>query len=105
MGYRGYMHLKIMPGAERGQVERAMQLADRVSINLEAPNTERLARLAPHKIFLEELLQPLKWVEEIRRAQPASQVLERAAPVHGDAVRRGRRGRVRPGTAHHNEAG
>ena len=71
LGFRGYIHLKIMPGAERGQVERAMQLADRVSINLEAPNTERLARLAPHKIFLEELLQPLKWVEEIRRSQPA----------------------------------
>jgi len=71
LGYRGYMHLKIMPGAERGQVERLMQLADRVSINLEAPNTERLARLAPHKTFLEELLQPLKWVEEIRRTQPA----------------------------------
>lgn len=71
LGFRGYIHLKIMPGAERGQVERAMQLADRVSVNLEAPNTERLARLAPHKIFLEELLQPLKWVEEIRRAVPA----------------------------------
>ena len=73
LGYRGYMHLKIMPGAERGQVERAMQLADRLSINLEAPNTQRLTRLAPHKIFLEELLLPLKWVEEIRRTQPAHQ--------------------------------
>ena len=71
LGFRGYMHLKIMPGAEKGQVERMMQLADRVSINLEAPNTERLARLAPHKIFIEELLRPLKWVEEIRRSQPA----------------------------------
>ena len=71
MNYRGYMHLKIMPGAERGQVERAMQLADRVSVNLEAPNTERLSKLAPHKVFLEELLQPLKWVEEIRQSQPA----------------------------------
>jgi predicted DNA-binding helix-hairpin-helix protein len=71
LGFRGYIHLKIMPGSERGQVERAMQLADRVSVNLEAPNTERLAKLAPHKTFLEELLQPLKWVEEIRRSQPA----------------------------------
>lgn len=71
LGFRGYLHLKIMPGAEKGQVERAMQLADRVSVNLEAPNTERLARLAPHKVFLEELLQPLRWVEEIRRSQPA----------------------------------
>jgi predicted DNA-binding helix-hairpin-helix protein len=71
LGFKGYIHLKIMPGAEKAQVERAMQLADRVSVNLEAPNTERLTRLAPHKTFLEELLQPLKWVEEIRRSQPA----------------------------------
>ena len=71
LGFRGYIHLKVMPGAEKGQVERAMQLADRVSINLEAPNTERLVKLAPHKVFMEELLRPLRWVEEIRRSQPA----------------------------------
>jgi predicted DNA-binding helix-hairpin-helix protein len=65
--FRGYVHLKLMPGVERDQVLRAMQLADRVSINLEAPNTERLRQLAPHKLFLEELLQPLKWADEIRR--------------------------------------
>jgi predicted DNA-binding helix-hairpin-helix protein len=70
LGFRGYIHLKIMPGAEKAQVERAMQLANRVSVNLEAPNTARLARLAPHKIFLEELLRPLRWVDEIRRSTP-----------------------------------
>jgi predicted DNA-binding helix-hairpin-helix protein len=69
--FRGYLHLKIMPGAEKDQVYRAMQLADRVSVNLEAPSTERLSRLAPHKIFFEELLRTLKWVEEIRRTVPA----------------------------------
>jgi predicted DNA-binding helix-hairpin-helix protein len=67
LAYSGYLHLKIMPGAERAQVERAMQLADRVSINLEAPNSQRLARLAPQKGFMEELLTPLRWVEEIRQ--------------------------------------
>ncbi|MEW5986631.1 MAG: radical SAM protein, partial [Chloroflexota bacterium] len=71
--FRGYLHLKIMPGAERDQVQRLMQLADRVSVNLEAPNTARLQRLAPRKQFVEELLQPLKWVEEIRRSQPPRQ--------------------------------
>lgn len=71
LGFRGYLHLKIMPGAEKGQVLRLMQLADRVSINLEAPNTERLAKLAPNKTFIEELFRPLKWVEEIRRSEPA----------------------------------
>ena len=71
LGFRGYLHLKIMPGAEKDQVQRLMQLADRVSVNLEAPNKERLAKLAPKKNFFEELFQPLKWVEEIRRTQPA----------------------------------
>src|SRR5512137_26669 len=47
-----------------------MQLADRVSINLEAPNDYRLGTLAPHKRFFEELLQPLKWIDEIRHTQP-----------------------------------
>jgi len=68
--YEGYLHLKIMPGAERAQVEHAMQIADRVSINLEAPNTKRLEKLAPRKQFIEELLEPLRWVDEIRRDQP-----------------------------------
>jgi predicted DNA-binding helix-hairpin-helix protein len=68
--YRGYIHLKIMPGAEFDQVERAMQLADRVSINLEAPTTERLKKLAPRKQFFEELMQPLKWIDQIRHSQP-----------------------------------
>jgi predicted DNA-binding helix-hairpin-helix protein len=72
IGFRGYLHLKIMPGAEKAQVERAMQLADRLSVNLEAPNSRRLALLAPEKNFTEELLTRLRWIEEIRQSQPAS---------------------------------
>lgn len=68
--YRGYVHLKIMPGADRDQVYRSMQIADRISINLEAPNEKRLPILAPHKLFFDELLAPLKWADEIRRTQP-----------------------------------
>jgi len=66
-GFRGYIHLKVMPGAEREQIRAAMRLANRVSVNLEAPNTERLASLAPHKVFEAELLQRLHWIEELRR--------------------------------------
>ena len=64
--YQEYIHLKIMPGAEKEQVFRAMQLADRVSINLEGPNETSLKRLAPHKAFFNELLEPLRFIEEIR---------------------------------------
>jgi predicted DNA-binding helix-hairpin-helix protein len=67
--YRGYLHLKLMPGVEKAQVEQAMRLANRVSVNLEAPNTKRLGLLAPRKEFIEELMQPLRWVEEIRLSQ------------------------------------
>lgn len=70
LGYRGYLHLKLMPGSERDQVLAAMTLSDRVSINLEAPNQSRLSALAPKKIFFEELLQPLQWAAEIRRHMP-----------------------------------
>jgi predicted DNA-binding helix-hairpin-helix protein len=69
--FRGYIHLKVMPGAEKGQVQRAMQLANRLSVNLEAPNGPRLHALAPLKKFEQELLQPLQWIEEIRRTQSA----------------------------------
>ena len=76
MNYRGYLHLKIMPGAEMAQIERAMQLADRVSVNLEAPNSSRLQLLAPQKDLMEELLQPLRMIEQIRRTRPGYHGLE-----------------------------
>lgn len=68
-GYKGYLHTKIMPGAEKDQIVRLMELSSRVSLNLEAPNTERLRHLAPHKIFMEELVRRLIWVQEIRATQ------------------------------------
>lgn len=65
--YQGYLHLKLMPGAEKDQVLRTLQLATRVSVNLEAPNSERLKDLAPLKKFQEELLQLLQWAQELRQ--------------------------------------
>lgn len=67
---RGYLHLKIMPGAEYDQLLRAMQLADRVSVNLEGPNNQRLSQLAPKKDFFGELLRMLEWAAQIKREHP-----------------------------------
>lgn len=67
LGYQGYLHLKIMPGVERDQILQAMRLADRVSINLEAPSQNHLSHIAPMKEFQHELLQSLVWIEEIRQ--------------------------------------
>jgi predicted DNA-binding helix-hairpin-helix protein len=68
--YRGYIHLKIMPGAEIDQLYKAMQLADRISVNLEAPTQERLNALAPKKNFDLELMAMLRKADQIRRDHP-----------------------------------
>lgn len=68
--YRGYIHLKIMPGADRDQLYRAMQIADRVSINMEGATAQRLEALAPKKDFWGELFERIQWASEIRRENP-----------------------------------
>ena len=50
-GFRGYIHVKLVPGGEDSQIERLTQLASRVSVNLEAPCGASLAQIAPDKSF------------------------------------------------------
>ena len=47
--FRGYIHLKTIPDASDDLIARAGRYADRVSINIELPTGESLARLAPEK--------------------------------------------------------
>lgn len=68
--YPGYIHMKIMPGTEYDQIKRAMQISDRISINLEAPTSQRLQDLAPKKHFAEELLAGLQQAHKIRQENP-----------------------------------
>lgn len=47
--FRGYIHVKAIPGAPQELIDRTGLLADRMSINLELPTADGLKRLAPHK--------------------------------------------------------
>ncbi len=49
--FDGYIHVKILPGAEPAQVERITALATRVSMNLEAPCGDTLKPIAPEKSY------------------------------------------------------
>ena len=49
--YAGYIHVKILPGAEAAQIERITALATRVSVNLEAPCGDTLTAIAPEKSY------------------------------------------------------
>jgi len=68
--FTGYLHAKIMPGTEFDQVAATMQWADRVSVNLEAPNGQRLSELAPMKQFSDQLLERLRWASRLRHLTP-----------------------------------
>ncbi|WP_106638675.1 putative DNA modification/repair radical SAM protein [Allosphingosinicella vermicomposti] len=47
--FRGYIHLKTIPDADPELIHKAGLYADRVSINVELPTDQGLARLAPEK--------------------------------------------------------
>lgn len=53
--FAGYIHVKILPGAEPAQIERITALATRVSMNLEAPCGETLTAIAPEKDYAASL--------------------------------------------------
>lgn len=69
-GFQGYIHLKIMPGQPPDYIRRAVELASRVSINLEAPTPEHLARIAPSKDFRRHLLAPMQEVHRLAQRHP-----------------------------------
>ena len=60
--FRGYVHLKMIPGSRPDQIEHAMRLATRLSVNMEAPTAAHLARIAPGKKFEAEILAPMRQV-------------------------------------------
>lgn len=64
--YPRYIHLKVLPGSTLDQMGKAVELANRVSLNLEAPSTERLKKLSPQKISF-SLLVNLKNLSELAR--------------------------------------
>jgi predicted DNA-binding helix-hairpin-helix protein len=65
--YTGYVHLKLLPGASTAEVERASRLVDRLSLNLEAPSAERLARISPERDWAGDLIARLAWARDWQR--------------------------------------
>ncbi len=87
--FSGYVHLKLLPGASEAHIERALQLAHRVSVNLEAPNPQRLAAIAPRKDFFHELAQPMRIAKRLiddsgGRLAPAGQTTQFVVGAAGE---------------------
>lgn len=62
--YHGYIHLKIIPGASRASIIRAMQLSNAVSLNIEVPGAAYFSQLSSYKKFDADIVEPLKFMSE-----------------------------------------
>ena len=73
--FGGYIHVKLVAGGETAQIDRLTALANRISLNFEAPCGKSLAQIAPEKSFTTTLHD----FERVRKLV----VLEREAQSHG----------------------
>ena len=61
--FRGYIHVKAIPGADPRLIEMTGFLADRMSVNLELPTAEGLQNLAPNK-HRKTILTPMRQIQQ-----------------------------------------
>jgi len=81
--FAGYIHLKTIPEASPELLEKAGRYADRLSINVELPTAEGLARLAPEKRAdgIRDAMGELRWrIDENTEARRAAKATPRRRP-------------------------
>ncbi|MBQ3584632.1 MAG: putative DNA modification/repair radical SAM protein, partial [Lachnospiraceae bacterium] len=78
--FRGYIHVKAIPGADDRLIQKTGLLADRMSVNLELPTAEGLRTLAPNK-HRNNILRPMKQIQTGIEANRNELMLYRNAPT------------------------
>ena len=63
--FKGYIHLKVIPGASCAAVEEAVSLATMVSMNIETPGAAHLAKLSKKKDFIKDIIEPVKLISSL----------------------------------------
>lgn len=63
--FKGYIHLKIIPGASDAAIEEALNLATAVSLNIEAPGEKYFRKLSSCKQFERDIVHPLKLISSL----------------------------------------
>jgi predicted DNA-binding helix-hairpin-helix protein len=58
--YKGYIHLKLMPGVSRSTITESFKVANRISLNIESPTEQDLTRLTPNKTLKNGFFATLK---------------------------------------------
>ena len=87
--YRGFLHLKIIPGASDAAIEAALGLASAVSLNVEAPNRITFQNLTASKDFDRDIVRPIRHISRLTapgrqysRVKQTTQFIVGAAQEH-----------------------
>ncbi|MDY6932931.1 MAG: radical SAM protein [Spirochaetota bacterium] len=84
MEFKGYLHLKIIPGASDAAIEEALSLASAVSINIETPGQKNFAHLGTSKDYIEDIIRPIKLISNLTgRGAPYGRVKQTTQFVVG----------------------
>lgn len=86
--FRGYIHLKVLPGVSHDRVRQLCSLADRVSINLEAPTTSRMGELSSTKEYHTDLLRRMAWLKKLtgkKESAPAGHTTQFVVGAAGES--------------------
>lgn len=65
--YKGYVHLKIIPGSSPAAIEESLSLATTVSLNIETPGKENLEKLSTAKDYIRDIIEPMKLINKLTR--------------------------------------
>lgn len=86
-GFDGYIHLKILPGASASHIQEAIELADRVSINLEAASASRMNEISSTKNYESDILQRQRYIRDLMEKVnlPAGQTTQLVVGAAGES--------------------
>lgn len=63
--FRGYIHLKIIPGASDEAIRQSVSLASAVSLNIEAPGAHNFSRLCTTKDYRRDIVHPINLISRL----------------------------------------
>ena len=63
--FKGYIHLKVIPGSSPAAITEAVSLASAVSLNIETAGADNLKKLSDKKDYIKDIIEPIKLISRL----------------------------------------
>jgi predicted DNA-binding helix-hairpin-helix protein len=63
--YRGFVHMKIIPGASQAAIDEILSLSSAVSLNVEVPTAAAMKQLSARKDFQRDIVDPIHRISKL----------------------------------------